>query len=140
MVEKLGKILYTNVSDSGMEDFFAACEFIRKEKAVKKGLHKEGELYKTLTAFGKSFDIRYGYYEEFERESTDPIPLYPDFQTTPHYTDEGHPFVTQMQDMCEHGQKRSHKLYDECCGNCIHFEQGDEMIGRCANNKCKTQN
>ena len=139
MVENSFKILYTVVSSSGMEDFFTAYDSTRKETAVKRGLYKEGDVYRILTAFGKRFVIKYGYYEEYERDSTDPIPIYPDFQSSPQYTDGGCPFVTQMQDMCEHGQKRSHKLYDECCGNCIHFEQGDEMIGRCVHEKCREQ-
>jgi hypothetical protein len=29
---------------------------------------KDGDLYKTIRIFGKDFEIRYGYYEEFEKQ------------------------------------------------------------------------
>ena len=29
--------------------------------------HKEGELYRVVRAFGKTFEIYYGYYEESDR-------------------------------------------------------------------------
>ena len=95
---------------------------------------KEGSIYKVLTAFGKKFEIRYGYYEEFERLTGEPIPIYPDFREYPLYTEEGFPFVTQMQDACGHCRLRSK---DSCCGNCRDFAHGDELIGICtnANNK-----
>ena len=31
--------------------------------------HEEGELYKVVTTFGKTFELRYGYYEECDRQS-----------------------------------------------------------------------
>ena len=42
---------------------------------------RDGDLYKTVTVHGKTFELRYGYYEEYERESlfSEPIPIYPDF-------------------------------------------------------------
>ena len=42
---------------------------------------KEGELFKEIHAYGKVFEIRYGYYEERDRYTRypEPIPLYPDF-------------------------------------------------------------
>jgi len=93
--------------------------------------HKEGDLYKVIEAFGEHFEIRYGYYEEFERDSGEPIPIYPDFKKDPHYTARGEPFVTAMQDMCEGAQFKASGLYDECCGNCKHFRRGEELIGVC---------
>ena len=80
----------------------------------------EGDLYKVLEAFGKRFEIKYGYYEDFERSDQDPIPIYPDFQSNPEYTADGSPFVTQMQDMCRHAVFKASGLWDECCSNCIH--------------------
>ncbi len=93
--------------------------------------HFEGELYRVLEAFGKHFEIRYGFYEDFERGSSEPIPIYPDFANEPQYTPDGSPFVTQMQDMCPHATFRAEGLTDECCGNCSHFRAGTELIGKC---------
>ncbi|MBQ9761354.1 MAG: hypothetical protein IJW16_08415 [Clostridia bacterium] len=91
---------------------------------------KEGMLYKNITLHGKTFEIRYGYYEEYERESAfgEPLPIYPDFLKDPVYTDEGHPFVTQMQELCQFGISR---YSDGCCADCAHYVHGDEMIGTC---------
>lgn len=63
---------------------------------------KEGDLYKEVTISGKTFRLLYGYYESIERESpfNDPIPIYPDFEKEPHYTAEGIPIVTAMQNVC----------------------------------------
>ena len=65
---------------------------------------KEGDLYKIITVFGKTFELRYGYYAENERQSkfNEVTPIYPDFRKDPLHTMEGYPFVTQMQDVCEH--------------------------------------
>lgn len=91
---------------------------------------REGELYKTVELFGHAFELRYGYYEEFERERGEPIPIYPDFKNSPVYTKEGFPFVTQMQELCEHGTS---KFKDGCCADCEHYHHGEELIGICTN-------
>ena len=94
---------------------------------------KEGTLYKTVTVFDRVFELRYGYYEEFERQSRfgDPVPIYPDFIKTPQYTNEGYPFVTKMQELCKYG---SSQFEEGCCAECPHYCHGDEMIGIC---KCE---
>lgn len=89
---------------------------------------KDGDLYKTVTLHGVSFELRYGYYEEFERESGEPIPIYPDFGNSPVYTPDGRPFVTQMQELCEHGE--SH-FAEGCCADCRYYCDGEELIGVC---------
>lgn len=89
---------------------------------------KDGDLYKAFTLQGVDFELRYGYYEEFEREAGEPIPIYPDFRTAPRYTPDGKPFVTQMQELCQHGE--SH-FEEGCCADCRYFCQGEELIGIC---------
>lgn len=91
---------------------------------------EEGALYKSINVFGRTFDIYYGYYEEKDRYSkfSELIPVYPDFIKNPLYTDEGQPFVTEMQDVCTY--------YDgdedcESCYGCASFKKGDELIGIC---------
>lgn len=91
---------------------------------------REGDLYQILKVDGERFEIRYGYYEEKDRFSkyNDPIPIYPNFLEKPQYNSEGYPFVTEMQDTCEHFEGKM--LVDICCG-CSHFKKGDDLIGIC---------
>ena len=95
---------------------------------------KEGELYRVIELFGHKIELRYGYYEERERERGEPIPIYPNFKENPLYSDEGFPLVTQMQELCIYG---SSKFSDGCCADCEFFENADDLIGVCknANNK-----
>ena len=101
-------------------------------------IYKEGDLYKVISLFGKTFELRYGYYDDKDRASTynEVIPIYPDFLKSPIYTYEGHPFVTQMQDICLHydGDKNG-----EECFSCRHYQHGDDLIGicKCTGNKAK---
>ncbi len=101
-----------------------------KQDTVQDTAPKEGDLYKTVTVFGKSFELRYGYYEEFERRYNEPMPIYPDFLRTPVYTDDGAPFVTQMQDACTH--YRGSAVKDRDCAGCRHYLHGEEFLGICA--------
>lgn len=90
---------------------------------------KEGDLYKIVTAFGETFEIKYGFYSEEERlsEFGEVMPIYPDFISKPEHTAEGYPFVTQMQDVCDF---YSGEEYDDCF-SCSHYCHGDELIGIC---------
>lgn len=91
---------------------------------------REGDLYRVLRVFGREFALHYGYYDERERESrySEPIPIYPDFHAFPQYTEDGHPFVTAMQDACEHF--RGEHPEDGCHG-CAHYRHGEEFLGIC---------
>lgn len=99
---------------------------------------REGELYGVFKIGEDTFEIRYGYYSESDRvgKYSDPIPIYPNFLENPKYNNEGFPFVTEMQDTCEHF--KGNLLVDICCG-CIHFEKGDDLIGTCKCPKRKQQ-
>lgn len=94
---------------------------------------KEGDLYRSVTVFGKTFDLFYGYYEEYERYSkyNEPVPIYPDLVSSPVYNDEGYPFATEMQSVCEHYVGKEE---EEICYGCKYFKPGDELIGLC---KCE---
>lgn len=90
---------------------------------------KDGDLYKVVEVFGKRFSLCYGYYEAYERERGEPpIPIYPDFEKSPVYTEDGYPFVTQMQALCPHGESR---FSEGLCADCIHYKDGAELIGIC---------
>jgi hypothetical protein len=124
-VHKNQQILYTVYGIKQYAGFFAFGGTMSKIQ--------EGELYKIVTVFGKTFELYYGYYDEIERvgKYTEPIPIYPDLIQHPLYTEEGYPFATEMQDACSHFLGRKG---EESCFACRHFEKGDELIGVC---KCK---
>ena len=93
---------------------------------------KEGELYREVTISGKTFRLLYGYYESFERESrfNDPMPIYPDFIKDPHYTDEGVPIVTAMQNVCAFYNGKNDE--DSSCSDCTFFKADEELFGLCS--------
>ena len=93
--------------------------------------HKEGELYKVMTAHGKTFEIYYGYYEEIDRQSpfTEPMEIYPNFQENPVYTEKGIPFVTAMQKRCRYYKGDPDE--DNTCYQCAHYEKCEELLGVC---------
>lgn len=95
---------------------------------------KEGDLYKVVTTFGKTFELRYGYYDECDRNNPlveGPVPIYPDFTKKPVFTDEGTPFVTMMQDSCKSYKGELKRTTDTTCAECIYFKQGEEWFGIC---------
>ena len=97
---------------------------------------KEGDLYKVITIYGKTFELYYGYYEEKDRYSkyNEPIEIYPDFIKNPVNTDEGIPFVTAFQEKCKHFLKV--KDTTDRCIDCKFYQKGEELFGLC---KCKTR-
>lgn len=112
--------------------------FVNKPQSDK-AEHKEGDLYKVITVYGKTFEIYYGYYEESDRHSryAKPIEVFPDFLKKPVYTEEGIPFVTAIQPPCEYFKKV--KDVNDCCGDCAFYKQGEEWIGICKH-KAKWKN
>lgn len=97
---------------------------------------QEGDLYKVITAHGKTFALYYGYYEETDRQNPDvePMEMYPNFLKTPVYTDAGIPFVTAMQKPCIYFQ--GEVCEDNICYQCLHYEKCEELLGIC---KCETR-
>ena len=91
---------------------------------------KEGDLYGVVRIYGKTFEIYYGYYEDYERQSkyNDPVPIYPDLVKTPQYGDGGRPIVTEMQVACAHYRGSE---TDDRCGRCRHFQKGERLFGLC---------
>lgn len=95
--------------------------------------HKEGDLYKIVTTFGKIFEMRYGYYGERDRQNPlcQPVVIYPDFTADPLYTDDGEPFVTMLQNACESYRGESKKTPDTTCSECKYFQRGEDWFGIC---------
>lgn len=108
-------------------------KILERNSTIGKSPPKEGDLYRMVTTFGKTFELRYGYYEECDRQSPlcEPVILYPDFQREPLYTEEGAPFVTVMQDACEHFKGETARTTDSTCAECHSFQQGEEWFGIC---------
>ena len=93
--------------------------------------HKEGELYRRINVYGKHFEIYYGYYADTDRENpnADPIEIYPNFNETPMYTDEGIPFATAMQKPCSHFKGDPDD--DNTCYQCEYYAGCEELLGVC---------
>ena len=93
-------------------------------------MENEGRLYKKIELHGKTFEIYYGYYDESDKKSpyNESVPIYPNFDEEPIYTDNGERFVTAMQDKCEGFVG---KETGDSCISCQHFEKGDDLIGVC---------
>lgn len=119
--------------------FFIGCQrgenmlsmLLNEKTEQKRTPFKEGDLYKVVSAFGETFELYYGYYEECERENmtVEPMPIYPDFTREPKYTKEDFAFVTKMQDACRHYIGRPGKNQE--CAECQYYAHGDELLGIC---------
>ena len=98
---------------------------------TKKDLHREGEIYREFTLFGEFFSLKYGYYDEQERNDpeAEPMILYPDFEKQPKFTADGFPFVTKMQDACRYYKGKGQTSCE--CAECIYYKHGEELIGIC---------
>lgn len=92
---------------------------------------REGDIHEVVCVGGHSFTIRYGYYTEEERHITDPLPIYPCFVTNPHFTEQGHPLVTRIQDACEYYQTGENIEGDGWCADCVHCAGNHAAIGIC---------
>lgn len=96
----------------------------------------EGELYKTITVAGHSFELKYGYYEEYERSFGPPVIIFPNFIQTPRFTTNGYPLVTQIQDPCRHFSLAPGRE-EFWCGDCRYFVGAHPEIGECRCPYCK---
>ncbi len=95
--------------------------------------HTEGELYKEIELWGRTFTLYYGYYEECDRQNPlcEPIVIYPDFLRDPIYTDDGEPFVTMVQDACGSFNGKTKRTPDTTCAECSCFHPGEDWFGIC---------
>ena len=111
-----------------------------EQECVTRKVPKEGDLFKVITAYGKTFEILYGYYEECDRHTKDaePMEIYPNFAEKPQYTDEGVPFVTEMQVSCKHYKGKIYE--DSVCGECAFYQSCDELLGVCNCHARKKEN
>ena len=108
-------------------------KLIENEHPQAKDIPKEGELYKIVNTFGRSFELRYGYYGEQDRKNPlcEPAVIYPDFLKEPVYTEEGIPFVTVIQDACGSYRGEAKRTPDTTCAECKYFQHCEDWIGIC---------
>ena len=132
MIIKYGRFFFLKAAEG--ENMFRT--LFSKDLVQAEPEHKEGDLYKVITTFGKTFELRYGYYGEKDRQNPlcQPAAIYPDFTVEPLYTDEGDPFVTMLQDACTSYRGESKKTPDTTCAECKYFKRGEEWFGIC---KCE---
>lgn len=95
---------------------------------------KEGDIYKTIRIDEYVFELKYGYYEDFERDMGEPVVIYPDL-SDPLYAKEGFMIVTAVQESCEFYEVSFDKTKDGYCVDCIHYSAPDDDIGICKCNK-----
>lgn len=84
----------------------------------------------TLSLYGHSFELRYGYYEESDRQWGEPVVIYPDLKTTPLYSEDGYPLVTAVQSPCEQYTAVGHPP-DDCCSDCVYYMDSKKEIELC---------
>ena len=102
---------------------------------------REGDLYCVIELGGHTVEVRYGYYDpELERGNIEPTPIYPNFKENPLYTEDGVPFVTADQDICEYFEPRSKISEEGWCNDCTYLEKYEEFIGLCQNPYRQRQN
>ena len=97
---------------------------------------REGDVFRNIVVDGKSFEIRYGYYENYERDAGDPIPIYPDFYDSPTFGRSGLRIVSAIQQACEAFTPKCNGCEKEGdCGFCKYYaeNQAGDMIGICQN-------
>ena len=92
---------------------------------------KEGDLYKIVSAGGHTFELYYGYYEEYERRGGEPVIIYPDLKTNPLYSADGYMVVTAVQDTCPHFAPRGEVDEDSICSDCMYYRGSKTHIDIC---------
>lgn len=104
---------------------------LRGEIDPRSAIPKEGELYKIIELYGKTFEIRYGFYEECDRHNryAEPVEIYPDFTKKPQYTKEGQPFITAIQSPCQYFKGR--KDENSTCEECAYYQHCEELLAIC---------
>ena len=109
-------------------------KLVRNDSTPTEPLHKEGDVYKVVTVFGQTFELKYGYYGEKDRQNPLCLPdvVYPDLLKNPVYTEEGAPLVTVMQDACDCYKGDEPRTLDTTCADCKFFRDGEEWFGLCA--------
>ena len=92
---------------------------------------KEGDIYKTLSVGEHIFELKYGYYEAFERGRGEPVVIYPDLKNNSLYDGEGRRIVTAVQVACEYYNALREIEQEGICSECIYYPESNKDIGIC---------
>ena len=84
-----------------------------------------------MVAGGHRFSLRYGYYEDFERNRGEPVVIYPDLLGAPMYSTDGFRLVTAIQDVCDSFEARGAVEEDACCCDCRFYRNSRSCIDIC---------
>ncbi len=95
------------------------------------GPPKEGDLYKTIKIDRFTFELRFGYYADYERKTGEPVVVYPDLNEQKLYTQDGRRLVTAIQDPCDYYEAANPMVLGDCCCDCIHYRHPGDDIGIC---------
>lgn len=93
---------------------------------------KEGDIYKKITVGGHYFELRFGFYADFERESGEPVVIYPDLTDRKLYSESGDMLVTAVQEPCPHYCVSGDGIHNECCSDCEYYMYSGDDIGICS--------
>ena len=92
---------------------------------------KDRQLYKVYWAGGRCFPV----YLEYDEQTGESYPAYPDFEERPEHTDEGRPFATSAQESCSHAKaKAPGEILPGDCSCCGWFHRDNmpyDPIGVC---------
>ena len=92
----------------------------------------EGDLYKIITVGGHRFELRYGYYADFERSAGDPVVIYPNLMKERLYTPNGELLACAMQEPCMYYNVPEDREKNDCCADCVHYYEFGDEIGICS--------
>ena len=92
---------------------------------------REGDLHSVVTIGAHSFELRYGYCDERDRSTGEPYILYPDLESAPLYTQDGHRIVTALQNACRYYTATNGREREDCCYTCIFYPHPGDEIGIC---------
>lgn len=99
---------------------------------------KEGDLYKVIKIGDHRFELRFGYYEEFERIRGEPVVIYPNLADRQLFDNDGKRIVTAVQEPCSYYKAQGRNTGDGCCCDCFHYRFGDDIgVCDCAANDIK---
>ncbi|MEN6639565.1 MAG: hypothetical protein ABFC95_10240 [Smithella sp.] len=89
------------------------------------------QLYKVFRAGGREFSV----YLEYDEQTAENYPAYPDFEENPEYTADGRPFATAGQESCPDCKPNTPgKPLPGDCGGCGWFyreQTSYDLIGIC---------
>ena len=94
---------------------------------------KEGDVYTVVTIENYTFELRYGYNEDYERNG-EPFVLYPDLESNLLYTKSGFRIVSAIQSTCENYKAFNEKSKEDACYTCDFYSDRNADVGIC---QCK---